>query len=94
LPDCNFKIDAALALGKRALCNICNTEFIMTEYSIKLVRPHCPDCGKVKVKDADGRNRYIKKVTNKILVGVAIESSQDLRSRLDNATTTELEDDI
>lgn len=94
LPDCHYKIDAALALGKRAMCNICENEFIMSEYSLKLVKPHCPDCGKMKIRDADGRNRYVKKVTNKLLVGIATEASQDLRSRLANATNPDLEDDI
>lgn len=92
--DCNFKIDSALALGKRALCNICGAEFIMTEYSIKLVKPHCNDCGKIKIKDADGNNRYVKKVTNKVLAGIATESSQELRSRLDNAAGLDVEEDI
>ena len=41
LPDCNFKMDVALSLGKRSLCNLCGNEFIMNEYSIKLAKPHC-----------------------------------------------------
>lgn len=94
LPDCHYKIDVPLALGKRTLCNICGEEFIMSEYTIKLVKPHCSDCGKVKVKDAEGNSRYVKKVANSILTGVASESNQDLRSRLDNVTTAVLEDDI
>lgn len=94
LPDCNYKVDVPLALGKRTLCNICNNEFIINEYVIKLAKPHCPDCGKVKVKDAEGNNRFVKKVTNQILSNVAAEVKQDLRSRLDNAAVTDLEDDI
>ena len=94
LPDCHFKIDVPLALGKRTLCNICGVEFIMNEYTIKLTKPHCPDCGKVKIKDVDGKSRYIKKVDNRILSAVANETSQDLRSRLDNIISPVLEDDI
>lgn len=97
LPDCHFKIDSALALGKRCLCNICNAEFLMTEASLKLFRPHCPDCGKIKVKDADGNNRYIKKVTNKVLTDIGVSSASDLRSRLSLVTeSTEVvaDDDI
>jgi ribosomal protein S27AE len=94
LPDCHYKIDAPLALGKRTLCNICGNEFIMNEYTVKLTRPHCPNCGKVKVKDAEGKDRYVKKVTNQILSAVATETSQDLRSRLDTVIGVELEDDI
>lgn len=93
-PDCHYRIDVGLALGKRAACNICGNEFIMNEYTIKLAKPHCSDCGKVKIKDAEGRNRYVKKVTNKILTGVVVEASEDLRSRLSDATNIELEDDI
>lgn len=94
LPDCHYKIDVPLALGKRAACNICGDEFIMNEYTIKLVKPHCPNCGKVKVKDAEGKSRYVKKVTNKILVGVAADSNQDLRSRLDSVAGLDVENDI
>lgn len=94
LPDCHYKIEAGLSLGKRAACNICGNEFIMTEYTIKLVKPHCPDCGKVRIKDVDGKNRYVKKVTNKILAGIAADANQDLRSRLDNAVAADSEEDI
>jgi hypothetical protein len=94
LPDCHYKIDVPLALGKRSICNICGEEFIINEYTIKLAKPHCLDCGKVKVKGSDGKNRYVKKVTNKVLAGVATDSLQDLRSRLDNISSASLEDDI
>lgn len=66
----------------------------MSEYTIKLSKPHCDKCGRVKVKDSDGATRYVKKVTNKILSNVAIEVGDNLRSRLDNAIATTLEDDI
>lgn len=94
LPDCHYKIDVPLALGKRSMCNICGNEFIMNEYTLKLAKPHCSDCGKVKVKDRDGSVRYVKKVTNQILAGVAADTEQDLRSRLNTAVTPDLEDDI
>lgn len=94
LPDCHYKIEAPLALGKRTLCNLCGNEFIMNEYTIKLTKPHCLDCGKVKVKDKDGKDRYVKKVSSKILVGVAVDTSQDLRSRLDGTISMDSEEDI
>lgn len=94
LPDCHYKIDVPLSLGKRALCNICDAEFIMNEYTIKLAKPHCPNCGKVKVRDADGATRYVKKAANKILTDIADNTTDDLRSRLTNATSITLEDDI
>lgn len=88
LPDCHFKIEAALALGKRAICNICGDEFIMNEYSLKLVKPHCPNCGKVKVKDPEGKDRYVRKVSSQILTGIAADSTNDLRNRLSSAVAT------
>jgi len=94
LPDCHYKIDVPLALGKRSMCNICDREFIMNEYTIKLKFPHCNDCGKVKVTDAEGNDRYVKKVTNQILTGVAVETSADLRNRLNAVAGAELEDDV
>jgi len=66
----------------------------MSEYTIKLKLPHCNDCGKVKVTDAEGKPRYVKKVTNQILTGIAADTSQDLRTRLNAVAGAELEDDI
>lgn len=48
LPDCSQKINISLALGKRTLCWRCGEPFIMTEYSLRLVRPHCENCHKSK----------------------------------------------
>jgi hypothetical protein len=94
LPDCFFKVEAPMALGKRALCNICNEEFIMNEYALKLNKPHCDKCGRVKVKDKNGATRYVKKASNKILSNIAVETSADLRLRLDSAVSINQEDDI
>ena len=93
LPDCYHKIDYMLALGKQTLCNICGAEFTMNEVSLKLHKPHCAGCGKVKVKSADGKNIFVKKVANKVLAEAAIVTSQNLRSRLDNVVK-ESEEDI
>lgn len=48
LPDCNQKMNISLALGKRSLCWRCNEPFIMTEYSLRLAKPHCENCHKPK----------------------------------------------
>jgi hypothetical protein len=50
LPDCSVKIAPALALGKRTICWRCENEFVMTEYSVRLAKPHCLDCHKPKSK--------------------------------------------
>ena len=49
LPDCNFKINPSLALGKRSLCWRCGEPFIMNEYSLRLAKPHCENCHKPKI---------------------------------------------
>lgn len=59
--DCNYKIEAALALGKTSICNECNEPFVITEQSVRLLRPHCLRCGRVVVKDADGKRKYVHK---------------------------------
>ena len=48
LPDCFFKIETHLALGKKAQCWRCNKDFIINEYSLRLARPHCTACTKSK----------------------------------------------
>ena len=95
LPDCHYKIDAALALGKKSLCYICGSEFIMTELSLKLHKPHCNDCGKYKVKGADGKGKFFRKFSGKVLgTEATTKISQELRSRLGNLDRVDVEDDI
>lgn len=48
LPDCNYKINVALALGKRSICWRCGEPFLITEYSLRLAKPHCDLCHKSK----------------------------------------------
>lgn len=48
LPDCNVKLNPALALGKRSLCWRCGEPFILNEYSLRLMKPHCDACHKPK----------------------------------------------
>ena len=48
LPDCNQKINISLALGKRSICWRCEEPFIMSEYSLRLAKPHCSNCHKTK----------------------------------------------
>jgi len=94
LPDCHYKIDVPLALGKRSICNICGDEFILSEYSIKLAKPHCDKCGKVKIKDGNGETRYVRKQSNKILTDLATNTIEDLQSRLTGVTSPVSEEDI
>jgi hypothetical protein len=48
LPDCSVKLNPALALGKRSICWRCGEPFVMTEYSLRLAKPHCENCHKPK----------------------------------------------
>lgn len=48
LPDCSIKMNPSLTLGKRAICWRCEEEFVMSEYSIRLAKPHCDNCHKSK----------------------------------------------
>lgn len=48
LPDCTFKINPALALGKRSICWRCGKDFILTDYCLRLAKPHCENCHKPK----------------------------------------------
>ena len=53
LPDCYFKVNPALFLGKKTICWRCGEEFIMNEYSLRLARPHCEKCHKTKSEDKE-----------------------------------------
>lgn len=93
LPDCHFKISSAFALGKRCLCNLCGNEFIITEYTLRLVKPHCDACSKQKVKGLDGKNHYIRRTSLPIVASLAAETSKDLRDRMEDITR-EAEEDV
>lgn len=55
LPDCYFKIELGLSLGKISLCNRCNQPFEMNSYSIRLSKPHCPNCHKSSGTDNESK---------------------------------------
>lgn len=97
--DCSYKIDCALALGKQTICHECGNEFTLNEVSIKLKRPHCPDCGMKVVLDEDGKKRRIsKRLVNKpaVLASMAEDSAQSLSNRLKASISSQLttEEDI
>lgn len=48
LPDCTHRVECNLTLGKTAVCWRCGNNFLMNEYSVRLVKPHCTDCHKYK----------------------------------------------
>lgn len=90
LPDCNYKIETALALGKRSVCNLCDREFFLTEYHIKLAKPHCDACSKRKVRGTNGKNYYVRttKTESSNLLGTLAQTSlSELKNRLGSVVT-------
>lgn len=93
--NCNFKIDVGLAIGKEVLCNVCGEKFVMTEASIKLAKPHCGNCGKVMVKDENGKRTYVSKDRMRFIAGdLAKNKVADLRAKLSSVITMERDEDI
>ena len=92
--DCSFKIDRALALGKRTICNICGDEFIMNEYSLKLAKPHCTNCGKMKII-IDGETKFVSKGRPQTaIVDLAKNTISSLQERLGKVVIIEKDEDI
>lgn len=92
--NCNFKIEVPFALGKEVLCNICNEPFTMSKRDLSLKEPHCRNCGRKEVKDADGRKRYVRKVSSRVLTSIAVDTTHNLHERLRTITSNANEDDI
>jgi hypothetical protein len=87
--DCSYKIEAALAVGNKALCNICEEPFTLTELSVRLKRPHCLNCGRKVIKDENGKRKYVdKNSSDQVTASVRIDDLGDLRSRLDSVNKT------
>jgi len=93
LPDCKVKIDPALSLGKRSLCWRCGEPFILSEYAIRLAKPHCENCHKPKSiplsTEDQLRQDWIhppteteKAATQELVSAVASDSVSSLKSRL------------
>jgi len=93
LPDCHYKIECALALGKNSICNICGNEFILNEYAIKLLRPHCELCGKIRVRTSDGKRHFVRRDSLPVMAALS-EDIVALRSKLADATDTSEDEDI
>ncbi len=93
--DCDYKVDVGMALGKKSLCNICGNEFIMNEYTIKLARPHCTACGKVKVTDLDGKDRFVNKARPTAAIAEMGKTAvSSLKERMSRVVTMEKDEDI
>ncbi len=83
LPDCTFKIKQEFSLNKSNICHRCENKFNLNEYSIRLVRPHCPDCHQPK-----GTIKSIEPIEILADPSLAIKTSSavnSLRDRLSSA---------
>ena len=93
--NCHFKIEVAVSLGKECLCNICGEPFVMNEYTIKLAKPHCSNCGKIKVKNPDGTATFQSKSRIGIIAKeLAAKPVESLRDRLSQVVTMERDEDL
>lgn len=92
LPDCNVKINPALALGKRSLCWRCNEPFIMTDYSLRLAKPHCENCHKPKNIDDKNDLEVVAQNNNEILHELSL--SERLQKTINKILPEEIEDEL
>lgn len=89
LPDCNVKINPSLALGKRSLCWRCGEPFILTEYSLRLAKPHCESCHKPKNPPIEIGSGVILNADN-----IALSLAQRLQQTVNMSLPEEIEDEI
>jgi hypothetical protein len=93
--NCNYKIEVAFALGKETICHICGQQFTMNEYTVKLAKPHCQNCGKRKILDDDGNAKYVQKGRQeRAIAEIGMSSAHSLRSRLDRAVAIAQDEDL
>lgn len=62
LTDCSYKIETQFSLGKETLCNRCGQPFIMTNYAVRLAKPHCMSCHR-----SVASNQGVELVSTKII---------------------------
>ena len=66
----------------------------MNEVTIRLLRPHCINCGKREVRDSDGKKHYVRKVSTEILSSIAENDVNSLKSRLEGIIKPIVDEDI
>jgi len=92
LPDCNVKINPALALGKRSLCWRCGESFLMTEYSLRLAKPHCENCHKPKHQENVNDLEVVTQNYNEILHEQSL--AERLQQTINKTLPEEIEDEL
>ena len=95
LPDCTVKLNPALALGKRSLCWRCEEPFEMTEYSLRLAKPHCENCHKPKNPELRGNEVFRNPELSDTTVTLSNKSlSERLQNVVNNTLPAEIEDEL
>jgi len=95
LPDCNFKTNISLVLGKRSLCWRCGEPFIMNEYSLRLSKPHCDNCHKTKkeVPWIHEPSEVEKEATKELVESISLAERLNKTIQQAQKTTTEENED-
>lgn len=95
IDDCSYKIEVAFALGKVVICNICEEPFSMNEYSIKLAKPHCNACGKMQVRDSEGKRKFVSKARPiQALADLGKTATESLKSRMGKVVAMARDEEI
>jgi hypothetical protein len=94
--DCKVKFAPALALGKKSICWRCEQPFIMSEYSIRLAKPHCDKCHKPKVDYGalEIKHGLDENTIDYRAIQPATDSVSSLRNRLGQSLTKTEDEDI
>jgi hypothetical protein len=66
-------------LGKKVECWRCGREFSINEYSLRLAKPHCTSCTKIKTEDIIDK---VNTDNNSVAIVNKEETVNDLRDRL------------
>ena len=77
--ECAFKINADVALNKRSLCNRCGKPFNLTQYSLRLAKPHCEDChNKKTAPDVSVPNNFFDSLFPTMPTGEFVGKTADI----------------
>ena len=53
LPNCPHFVTGKLVIGRKCICWRCGMEFIMTEFTMGLAKPHCKECTGIREHSVD-----------------------------------------
>lgn len=95
LPDCFFKSEPEFMLGKRVICNRCDEPFLMSQYSLRLAKPHCSNCHNSHRKDGHVSVRTLVTEQPVELSSINPEFSlANLKARLEGEVAQEIKETV